>query len=59
MATNRQHLHAVNEVSAGELVKVVSIGLLFGLFAYLLWQMFQSASQGIMTLVRSLIPRVV
>ena len=57
MNINRQHLNTVNEVTVAELVKVVIIGLLFGLFTYLLWQMFHSVSQGIITLIRGLIPR--
>jgi len=58
MELNKQHLNTVNDFTVSELAKIVVVGLLFCLFTYLLWQMFHSVSQGIITLIRGLIPRV-
>jgi len=58
MELNKQHLNNVNDFTVSELAKVVVVGLLFCLLTYLLWQMFHSVSQGIITLIRGLIPRV-
>jgi len=60
MNTNKQHLDTVNSsVTASELVRVVLVGLFFCFFTYLLWQLLHSMSQGVLALIRGLIPRIV